>query len=158
MILLVDGNKQCTSCEETKPLDQFHRSKAGVGGRQSRCKTCTNAERRAFRARHPERERANDKAHYHSTKERHRDAFLRRTYGVTLPEFEAMVAEQGGRCYLCRQEPVGLSHCSVLHMDHNHDTNKPRRPICQNCNQGLGKFMDDPELLEAAAAYLREFA
>jgi hypothetical protein len=44
-----------------------------------------------------------------------------------------------------------------LSVDHCHKTNKVRGILCQECNLGLGKFKDDPELLEFARIYLLAF-
>ena len=43
---------------------------------------------------------------------------------------------------------------SNLVVDHDHKTNKIRGMLCNRCNQGLGQFKDDPELLEYARIYL----
>lgn len=45
-----------------------------------------------------------------------------------------------------------------LVVDHCHKTGKVRGMLCQPCNLGLGKFRDDPELMEFAAVYVREMA
>ena len=42
-----------------------------------------------------------------------------------------------------------------LAMDHDHETQEFRGFLCGNCNQGIGKFKDDPKLLQAAIEYLR---
>lgn len=34
------GEKRCSMCGETKPLDEFHRSRGQKDGRHSRCKPC----------------------------------------------------------------------------------------------------------------------
>ena len=44
-----------------------------------------------------------------------------------------------------------------LAVDHCHKTNKVRGIHCQECNLGLGKFKDDPQLLEFARIYLLTF-
>lgn len=43
-----------------------------------------------------------------------------------------------------------------MFLDHDHVTLKVRGMLCNSCNLGLGHFLDDPELLEFAASYLRE--
>ena len=40
-------------------------------------------------------------------------------------------------------------------LDHCHETGEFRGFLCNNCNQGLGKFKDDPEILLNAIAYLQ---
>ena len=39
-------------------------------------------------------------------------------------------------------------------LDHNHGTGEFRGFLCDSCNTGLGKFKDDPELLNRAINYL----
>lgn len=41
-------------------------------------------------------------------------------------------------------------------LDHDHESGKFRGYLCMNCNLGLGKFMDDPEILANAIKYLRQ--
>jgi len=77
---------------------------------------------------------------------------LKRVYGVTLDDFNAMVVAQGGRCAICEREPSGPRG---LHIDHDHGTGAIRGLLCNNCNNGLGRFQDNPETLMAAAEYLK---
>jgi Recombination endonuclease VII len=44
-----------------------------------------------------------------------------------------------------------------LVLDHSHATGKVRRFLCRPCNTGLGCYKDDPNLTDAASAYLRLF-
>ena len=72
---------------------------------------------------------------------------LRRRYGITAAEFDAMVEAQGGLCALCRQR-------KPEHVDHDHVTGKVRGVLCSCCNQGLGNFRDDVAALRVAIDYL----
>ena len=75
-----------------------------------------------------------------------------RLYGLTLPEYEALLAQQGNRCAICRTSLPLFSR--ETHVDHCHATGAVRGVLCHNCNNGLGHFRDDPSYLEAAIAYL----
>jgi hypothetical protein len=81
-----------------------------------------------------------------------RDGYYRRTFGISADEFDAFLAEQGGGCAICGVVP---ERAVSLHLDHCHVTGRLRGILCLSCNQGIGKFRDDPELLERAARYLR---
>jgi hypothetical protein len=74
-------------------------------------------------------------------------------YGLTPDQFATMLADQGGRCAICRADTPGGK--GGWHVDHNHDTNAVRGLLCHDCNLGVGQFGDDPDRLIAAAAYLR---
>lgn len=82
---------------------------------------------------------------------------LKRHYGITPEQFEAMYAAQGGICPICdRHMPKGKGkHCAYV--DHDHDTNEVRGLLGGSCNTGLGYYEDNPERLERAAAYIRDF-
>jgi hypothetical protein len=63
-------------------------------------------------------------------------------------EFEEMMAAQEGRCAICG-EP------DPRHLDHDRRTGWVRGILCFDCNGGLGKFRDSPELLAEALEYLK---
>lgn len=82
-------------------------------------------------------------------KERGRTGHLKRAYGLSAAEWEAKAAAQGGACAVC-------GTVTVLHVDHDHETERVRGLLCLNCNQGLGKFKDSVAVLTSAASYLRQ--
>jgi hypothetical protein len=79
--------------------------------------------------------------------------------GMTVEQYEAKLIAQGSGCALCGAKPkegvkVDGGRMPALHQDHDHATGQNRDLLCGSCNQGLGQFADDPELLRAAAAYI----
>jgi hypothetical protein len=81
-----------------------------------------------------------------------RRSFLKVKYGISLEDYDAMLARQGGVCAACKNKKRRSERLCV---DHCHVTGKVRGLLCRNCNVGLGLFRDDADLVEAAAAYLR---
>lgn len=89
---------------------------------------------------------------------RHRDVWLRRKFRITLEEFLAIKAAQGGVCAVCknpeRRKIVG-NEVAELCVDHCHDTGEIRGLLCSTCNSGIGHLGDTEEALERALEYLR---
>lgn len=83
-----------------------------------------------------------------------------RKYSLTVGEYEAMLAEQDGKCHLCGEapDPDGIKAASRLHVDHDHVTGKVRRLLCNRCNMGLGYLRDNPKLMRLAADYVEAHA
>jgi hypothetical protein len=74
---------------------------------------------------------------------------LRKTYGLTLEDYEAMLEAQDYGCAIC-----GGQGSRRLVVDHCHATERVRGLLCDKCNIGLGWFRDDPELMDRAIGYL----
>lgn len=74
-----------------------------------------------------------------------------RLYGLTLDDWDRMVIEQLGCCAICGDAPL------ELHVDHCHETGIVRGLLCVSCNNGLGRFADDPARLRAAAEYIEKY-
>lgn len=71
-------------------------------------------------------------------------------YGLTQEELNKLLG-QHEQCAVCGTDAWGVKGPQV---DHCHETGKVRGVLCGNCNQGLGRFKDDPARLRAAADYL----
>ena len=80
------------------------------------------------------------------------DYRLQKHFGIRVEERDAMRTLQNNRCKICNKEFV-----KTPHTDHDHETGQVRDLLCDDCNLGLGRFFDSPELLDAAAAYLRRW-
>jgi len=68
---------------------------------------------------------------------RMRNAMREKLYGITIDQFEARLAAQGGVCAICRGLPAPGRQ---FHVDHDHTTGAIRGILCQKCNGGLGCF------------------
>jgi len=79
------------------------------------------------------------------------DWYLRKEYGLTLAEYDAMLAAQDGCCAICRKQ-----HKRRLAVDHDHNTGRVRGLLCSSCNNGLGRFEDDADRMRRAVDYLDE--
>lgn len=115
------GHKQCPGCDRVLAHSHWHRNKRSRDGLASYCKDCRKDQSRAD--------------------------YLRRTFGLTPEQVDAMVAEQGGVCAICGQG-------KPQHIDHDHRSGRVRGVLCGPCNMGLGLFGDDPMRLHAAVRYL----
>jgi len=129
--------KFCNGCQQERPLTAFSFGPAAYG-RKSRCRPCVLAQVKKYQSLHPHLER---------------QSRLRRDFGITVADFDAMQAKQHGVCAICSQ-PFGCSIRKRLCIDHDHKTGRVRGLLCFNCNTGLGKFSDDPGHLRRAADYL----
>lgn len=78
------------------------------------------------------------------------DSRRHEAYRLTKKELDALLA-QHETCAICQTSEWGRKGPQV---DHDHLTGAVRGVLCGNCNQGLGRFGDDPARLRAAAEYL----
>ena len=119
----------CTKCQLDKPTDDFPPDNRNPlrNKRSSNCRACAVL--------------ANRKQKY------------QKKFGITLEEYERMLAEQGGVCAVCHQ-PENVAREQALAVDHDHVSGKVRALLCNRCNRAIGFFRDDPVALRAAAEYL----
>lgn len=86
---------------------------------------------------------------YKRTKVKYRHWQIRNKYGLSVEQYNEMREAQGGRCAICR-----LPFSKEPHVDHDHTTGAVRDLLCADCNLGLGRFKDSPDLLASAITYL----
>lgn len=60
---------------------------------------------------------------------------IQRKYGISLEEYDELLAAQDGRCGICNR-PV-VKHFDV---DHCHKSLRVRGLLCRNCNRNLGWY------------------
>ena len=74
-----------------------------------------------------------------------------RSYGISTEQYEQMLLEQNGSCYICNKKPEGKR---ALDIDHDHNTCEVRGLLCSNHNRAIGLFDDNINLLARAIEYL----
>ena len=100
---------------------------------------------------------AYQKAYRKATPIREKARSLRADFGLSLENYNAMLEAQGGVCAICKQPETHKRNgkLKALAVDHHHGTGKIRALLCCDCNTGIGKLKDSPEILIAAAEYIR---
>jgi hypothetical protein len=137
--------KICDVCGCTKNISEFGKSPTCKGGYRNRCKQCRNKLRLDW-----------DNAKHL----RHRGAFLKSAYGLSLEKYLEMYERQIGVCAICNS-PIRLystgeeSKHGTACVDHNHITGEIRSLLCFPCNLAIGNIKESPETADKIAYYLR---
>lgn len=126
------GSKVCQKCNKEMPVTSFEISgyrRDGTPAYKNFCNPCKNPHKRFIEGKR-----------------------------------KTMPVPEGHVCPICSstlEQLVGKLNplATVLQtfvLDHNHDTMTVRDYLCHNCNNGLGKFNDDVNLLRNAVSYLEK--
>jgi hypothetical protein len=78
-----------------------------------------------------------------------RKSYLKKTWGMSIEDFNKLRAYQNGCCAICKIQS------NILHIDHDHVTGKIRSLLCNNCNRGIGHMKESTDNLQAAINYLK---
>lgn len=76
-------------------------------------------------------------------------AYRSRT-GITIDEYDARLAKQGGGCAVCGRPPKTRR----LHVDHDHATGAIRGLLCYRCNRAIPAYLT-LDRARAIVAYLQ---
>jgi hypothetical protein len=162
-------NKICSKCNQLQPLERFgvKRRKRKNGtihvGVMSWCKTCENKRVYIRKTASPEKviqykEKANIRRKNSSINNPEREDIklniyhLKKTYGLTVEEYNNMLLKQNNTCAICGKPPRKGRRLDV---DHCHTTGKVRDLLCLYCNSGIEYFKESPDLLKKAIAYIK---
>jgi hypothetical protein len=96
---------------------------------------------------HKEQNQLASKKYYAAHKREQKNGILKRTYGISMSDFEAMQESQSGKCAICGSD-------KTLVVDHNHTTGKIRALLCNQCNTAVGLLQESPDIARATAVYL----
>ena len=152
-----ETHKSCANCYQIKPHSSFgKRKKSKYGGLGSYCHPCRRTMNRKWWEEQPKvyKRKLNRDVNYSlRNKERSRNNYLLRNYGIGIDQYNKMLDAQGGKCAICEKHQELCK--KSLAVDHCHKTKTIRSLLCGDCNTGIGKFKDDVSLLKKVIEYLR---
>lgn len=157
----------CTKCGEEKPLTSefFTKDKYDPSGFTYRCSICRNKSSYEWNRLNKEKVKEANLKNREKRKEFYnseegiissRKAHLKRTYGITIEQYNLMSENQDHKCMICGNTEMNNKN-KVLCVDHNHKTGKIRGLLCGLCNSGLGKFRENKQFLLNTVKYLEKY-
>jgi hypothetical protein len=135
--------KQCVRCKLFLIGNQFRKDKSHKDGLEYYCRLCSREIHKAY-----DIKRNKEQSRMASSK-RH---MLRREFGLTPEQYQAMLVQQNYGCAICKE--TGHTNGRAMSVDHDHATGKVRGLLCSSCNTGIGQLKESPVILEAAIKYL----
>ena len=95
--------------------------------------------------------------YYRRDRTRWRRSELQRKYGITLEEYAALQAQQGGGCAICGTTIGEVKRRRALFVDHDHASGEIRGLLCGRCNTAVGYLRDHPAYAHALLGYLMKW-
>lgn len=155
MLTRVDENgeilRRCNKCDVYLSGYEFPCNKDSADGLGWKCRGCKREEHLRHYEKQKERIKRRVNAGYQGlTSKERKYKNVRHCYGLTAPEYDALVAAQL-QCQSCKRV---FSDKLPSVIDHCHATGVVRGLLCHGCNIGIGYFREDPEAMRAAAIYI----
>ena len=181
----VPETKVCARCSIEKSVTEFNMHHAKIKGNskyRGECKECQKLWRQEnkditakagilYRIRHADDIKKKREAYRSNPENREKNRVYAREYqkrkpeiqrirllakyGITLEDYNILLANQNGCCAICGTVKNGKRMNFVI--DHNHETGKVRGLLCTQCNAGIGNFKENLLSLSKAAEYLESF-
>lgn len=128
--------KKCTTCHTEKPTSEFP-------PKRRKCKTCVAEYLTKWKQRNPYKIR---------------EYGLLKDFGISHDEYMKLHDSQNGLCAICNKPETAFMKTKTMFLavDHDHATGEVRGLLCTNCNNGLGRFNDNIELLQKAIQYIEK--
>tara|TARA_R110000772_G_scaffold2311_11_gene8024 strand:- start:5908 stop:6441 length:534 start_codon:yes stop_codon:yes gene_type:complete len=143
------SNYNCVSCQNNKTNKYAktdtakNRHKIYISGRLDERKAAQKKYQATYKG------QAHTKDYYKNNKDKYRDSTLKRTYGISLAEYNDMLKAQDNTCAICD----GTSKKN-LHVDHDHATGEVRGLLCHGCNTALGLLNESKDTMRKMVNYI----
>lgn len=155
----------CCTCKVEKELFYFPKDKGKKDGLSLRCKQCNIERARKQRLEQNKEDVKKYKENWYKARANTiRNREREKDYSISTEDFFNMLQKQDNKCLICKMDFAFGNVKTSPHVDHDHSCCPAGRScgkcirglLCSNCNQGLGRFRDNPDLLNRAADYLRK--
>src|SRR4051794_19168906 len=147
----------------------FYMMKGMRDGYRNECKACSLEAKHENYSRNRDREIARVKKWQQENRDRHlegqrrrrqdpevkrreRAGHLKRKFGISLEDYDRLLAEQHGGCAICGDPPAAGGN---LHGDHDPEGGLGLGVLFVRCNNGLGQVKEDGLLIDPRAPYTR---
>lgn len=151
-------SKICSACQTEKTIEDWGRNAARKDGLSVYCKECNSIKQRAYYEKAKTVRLAKSKKWAEANRERAREqsrrSHLKRTYGITLEQYNELLEAQGGCCAICGKSAEAEGR--ALAVDHDHQTGEIFGLLCWFCNHKFISKVRDPEKYLNAAEYLKK--
>jgi len=138
--------RSCRSCLKPKAAAEFR-------GQRPDCRECEREACRRYGAENRQKRNARLSKWRRENPEKasaaDRRKALKRNYGLTENDVEAIRVAQGGLCAICGE-------AKALVIDHSHENGDVRGLLCTRCNTGIGWIEQRPDFINLVCAYLGE--
>lgn len=131
--------KICIKCNLNKELIDFPKRKDSKDGTKNECKSCYS-KRSSIKAKN--KKYINQKSYY-----------WKKHYNLSIEDYNNLLIKQENRCLICGISFNNMKN-RLIHIDHDHKTNKVRGILCNKCNCLLGCANDDILILLNSIKYL----
>lgn len=152
-------DKTCTKCNLTKSINSFSKDKKKSDGFCSQCKDCQNGDKKRnneARKKYYQRNKASIlgelRQKYKADPVAAKNRDLKKTYGIDIDQYNAMLQFQNGSCAICKKHSSTFK--KSLAVDHCHVSGKIRGLLCINCNRAVGNLKDSIDLAKSLISYL----
>jgi hypothetical protein len=152
--------KKCSVCKVEKKPEDFSLASKTRDGRSYTCRSCSKAYRTRNRQRLTDYRLGWVEQNREHVSAVSRARGLRRRFGMTVDQYDALLIAQGGTCAMCDKTPE--QNGRALAVDHDHTCCPDRMKtcgacirglLCTVCNNRLG-ILEDRDFVAAATMYL----
>ena len=154
-LYIIANSKVCTVCDEERNLSEYRKDKSAYDGLTQKCKPCFKLYQKEWYENNKDAQKANAKKYRKKNPLSHFKSHIKREYGITLDDYNAMFSNQHGSCAICNTHQKDLE--KRLSVDHCHTSGNVRGLLCNRCNTSIGLFDEDTSILKSAINYIDRF-